>query len=153
MTNNSRDKLQPVVATIGDATFLQSGVAGLADAVRARARFILVILDNRTNENGARRKIPALVRECGVSFLREINPCNQDTFRATLRQAVEFAQSESGGVAVIVANRPCVEPHECEKCYDGFVVEANPMSIFELAQQVALEKKIAPRNNGNRETR
>ncbi|MBI4789323.1 MAG: hypothetical protein HY782_20010 [Chloroflexi bacterium] len=166
MANTSGENPQPIVATIGDATFLESGVKGLAHAVLAGSRFVLVILDSAATQDHARRKIRALVRGCGISFLREINPCNQDTFRAALKQAAEFAQAEWGGIAVIVATRPCAalpemtsdahpipiqpitEPHACDECYDGFVVESNPMSIFELAQKVAREKQAVPRRNG-----
>ena len=158
MPANSQNKTLPVVATMGDSTFVQSGVAHLAHAVNAGARFILVILDNATTGDRARRRLPALVNTCGVNFVLEIERCHQDTFRDALNQAAEFTRSEKGGIAVIIANRPCIlldeaprdwltapdlmdVPRGCEDCYEGFEVESNPTSIFELAQQVALKQK------------
>ncbi len=41
-------ELPPIVATIGDSTFIHAGVTGLINAVYNKARFILVILDNST---------------------------------------------------------------------------------------------------------
>ncbi|HEX9075212.1 MAG TPA: hypothetical protein VF932_05505 [Anaerolineae bacterium] len=154
------NKSLPVVATIGNSAFVQSGVGHLAHAVNAGARFILVILDNPTTDDRARRRLPALVNTCGVHFVLEINPCHQDTFRDALNRAAEFTRSEKGGIAVIIATRPCIllddaprdfltdpglvdVPRGCEDCYEGFAVESSPTSIFELAQQVALQHKQA----------
>jgi indolepyruvate ferredoxin oxidoreductase alpha subunit len=154
------NKSLPVVATIGNAAFVQSGVGHLAHAVNAGARFILVILDNPASDDHARRRLPALVNTCGVRFVLEINPCHQDTFRDALNQAADYTRSEKGGIAVIIATRPCIllddaprdfltapdlmdVPHGCEDCYEGYAVESNPTSIFELAQQVALQQKQA----------
>ena len=59
---------EKIVAIIGDSTFLHSGITGLIDAVYNKAKFTLVILDNRTTamtghqehpgnrKNGARRR-------------------------------------------------------------------------------------------------
>lgn len=206
-------KKQPIVATIGDSTFIHSGVTGLANAVHTGARFVLVILDNGTTAmtgfqptaditrladgtEGTRVAIPDLVRACGVRFLREADPYHQDDFRAVLKEAAAFVQVPEGGVAVVIAKRPCVlydrsplDAHpvrvevtsdcdgckyclvafECpalmmnaatnkveidrricvdcgqciEACYKGFIVEAKPMSIFELAEKVGERQSAA----------
>ncbi len=110
-------KNQSLVATIGDATFIHSGITGLANAVHTGARFVLVILDNTTTAMtgfqptldqtrladggaGARVAIPDLVRACGVKFLRESDPYYPDDFQSVLKEAEAFTQSDEGGVAV-----------------------------------------------------
>lgn len=118
-------KHKAIVATIGDSTFIHSGVTGLANAVHTGARFVLVILDNSTTAmtgfqptadhtrladgtEGARVGIPDLVRACGVKFLRTADPYAMDEFQRVLKQAEQFTQAPDGGVAVIIAERPCV---------------------------------------------
>lgn len=141
----------PVVATIGDSTLVQSGVGRLNDAVHSGARFVLVVVS--MGEPDMVDRIPALVHASGVRFVREINPCDRTTFRAAMDEASAHAQSPAGGVAVIIANRPCQAQEDdwnlatslprCQDCLEGYTVESDPTSIFELAQQVALEGEIA----------
>jgi indolepyruvate ferredoxin oxidoreductase alpha subunit len=45
---NQDGKLVPILASIGDSTFLHACMAPLYDAVKNRKRFILVIMDNST---------------------------------------------------------------------------------------------------------
>lgn len=207
-------KDKPVVATIGDSTFIHSGITGLANAVHTGARFVLVILDNTTTamtgfqptadqtrladgSEGARVSIPTLVQACGVKFLRTSDPYKQNEFRAIIKEASDFALADEGGVAVVIARRPCVlfdrsliDAHpikvevtdkcdgckyclvafECpalvmnpatnrveidrricvdcgqciDACYKGFIVETNPISIFELAEKVGLQQRMSP---------
>lgn len=118
-------KSQPIVATIGDSTFLHSGISGLMNAVHSNARFVLVILDNGTTAmtgfqptadtghladggEGQRVAIPNLVRACGVRFLEVADPYYQDHFQLTLKRAAEFTAAADGGIAVVIAKRPCV---------------------------------------------
>ncbi len=133
------DKEQPIVASIGDSTFIHSGVTGLTNAVHTGARFVLVILDNSTTamtgfqptadqtkladgSEGARVAIPDLVRACGVKYLRESDPYDQDDFREALKEAATFTQANEGGVAVLIAKRPCV-------LYDRSPLEAQPIKV------------------------
>jgi indolepyruvate ferredoxin oxidoreductase alpha subunit len=130
---------RPVVATIGDSTFLHSGIAALVNAVHANARFVLLILDNHTTAmtgaqptpandfaadgGGATRvSIEALVRACGVGFVRTADPYAQREFEALLKDAHAHTQTASGGVAVIIADRPCV-------LYDDAPVVAHPVPV------------------------
>ena len=118
-------KQKSIVATIGDSTFIHSGLTGLTNAVHTGARFVLVILDNATTAmtgfqptadqmrladgaEGARVGIPDLVRACGVKFLKQADPYVQDEFETVLKQAEQFTQAPDGGIAVIIAERPCV---------------------------------------------
>ncbi len=132
-------KRQPIVATIGDSTFIHSGVTGLANAVHTGARFVLVILDNDTTamtgfqptadqtrladgNQGARVAIPDLVRACGVKFMQVSDPYDASDFQASLRAAAEFTQAEGGGMAVVIAKRPCV-------LYDRSPIDAHPIKV------------------------
>lgn len=131
---------RPIVASIGDSTFLHSGIPSLINAVHTGARFVLVILDNQTTamtgfqptasndilaDGGAAARtvsIVDLVRACGVDFVRETDPYGGDEFQRVLREAYDFSLSPSGGVAVVIANRPCV-------LYDPTPVQQSPMPV------------------------
>jgi indolepyruvate ferredoxin oxidoreductase alpha subunit len=131
---------RPIVATIGDSTFLHSGVAPLINAVHTGARFVLIILDNRVtamtgfqpthagesladgSEAAHKISIIDLVKACGVEYVRDVDPYLQESFRLALREAHEHTQSPEGSVAVVIANRPCV-------LYDPTPVRENPVPV------------------------
>lgn len=130
---------RPIVATIGDSTFVHSGVVPLANAVHTGARFILLILDNHTTamtgaqptpandytadgDIAAKVSIPDLVRACGVAYLRVADPYQHESFAALLKEAQAYSQSPEGGVAVVIADRPCV-------LYDRSPLEADPIPV------------------------
>ncbi|MCP4357520.1 MAG: indolepyruvate oxidoreductase [Chloroflexi bacterium] len=131
---------RPIIATIGDSTFLHSGIVPLINAVHTGARFTLLILDNHTTAmtgfqptaqdtfladgaDAARQvSIIDLVRACGVGFVREMDPYDQEAFRQTVREAHDYTQAADGGVAVVIADRPCV-------LYDPTPVHQTPMPV------------------------
>ena len=107
--------LHPVVATIGDSTFLHSGMTGLVDAVASRANLTLIILDNSTTAMTgtqptimASPQIPELIRGLGVDLahIRVINPLKRHTEENAriLKEEIEYR-----GVSVIIALRDCVQ--------------------------------------------
>lgn len=134
-----------IVATIGDSTFLHAGIPALINAVHTGARFVLLILDNHTTAmtgmqptaqsevladgTQAARRIPILelVRACGVEFVSVADPYDQQTFDAVLRQAQEYAARPDGGVAVVIADRPCV-------LYEPSSVREHPRPVVVTAQ-------------------
>ena len=140
-TNHLLGTERPVIATIGDSTFLHSGIPALINAVHADARFVLLILDNHTtamtgfqptaaNEilaDGShalhRVSLAGLARACGVEFVVETDPYEQHTFSEILRNAQNHTQAEDGGVAVVIANRPCV-------LYDPEPIQQNPVPVI-----------------------
>jgi indolepyruvate ferredoxin oxidoreductase, alpha subunit len=114
----------PIVATIGDSTFLHSGITALMNAVHQGARFILVVLDNSTTAmtggqptlakksdsrqgTDAEADMNRIVRSCGVRFLEEVDPYDVPAITDSLTRAEAFTRAEDGGVAVIVSKRPC----------------------------------------------
>ena len=105
----------PVVAVIGDSTFLHSGVTPLMDAVEADTPMTLVILDNKTVAmTGGQPTVlsssglEALVRGLGVpaEHLRviEAHPRRAAENAEVLRQEVEHR-----GLSVVIAVRECIE--------------------------------------------
>jgi indolepyruvate ferredoxin oxidoreductase alpha subunit len=121
----SGGEIPALVATIGDSTFFHAGVPALINAVFQQARFILVILDNATTamtghqptpQVGLRAAgkmghpvlIPDLVRACGVQFLQECDPYDLPGLIALLGEADRFCRAPNGGVAVIIAQHPCL---------------------------------------------
>ncbi len=131
---------RPIVALIGDSTFLHSGIAPLINAVHTGARFVLLILDNHTTAMTGAQPTPAndytangdiaakipirdIVGACGVKFVRMADPYAHEPFAALLNEAHTFAHSAEGGVAVIIADRPCV-------LYDRTPIEAAPVPVI-----------------------
>jgi indolepyruvate ferredoxin oxidoreductase alpha subunit len=55
-----------------------------------------------------------MVEACGVPFIREVDPYEVDEMGILVKEATEFNRAEDGGVAVIIAKRPCVlyEPEQ-----------------------------------------
>jgi indolepyruvate ferredoxin oxidoreductase alpha subunit len=51
--------------------------------------------------------IPDLVRACGVEYVNVADPYDQEDFIRILKEAQAHAQSPAGGVAVLIAERPC----------------------------------------------
>jgi indolepyruvate ferredoxin oxidoreductase alpha subunit len=115
----------PIVATMGDSTFYHSGTSSLLNAVYNNARFILVLLDNEitamtgmqptpgigvTADGTEGQKIPleALIRGCGVKWLKTIDPYDIEGMTRLLKEAREYTKSEDGGIAVIIARHPCI---------------------------------------------
>lgn len=123
------DGFPTIVVTIGDSTFFHAGIPALVNAVFQRARFILIILDNATTAmtggqptpqvgvtadggEGDQVFIPDLVRACGVRFLEECDPYDQDKFVSHLKSADAYCRGLDGGVAVIISKHPCLLSRE-----------------------------------------
>jgi indolepyruvate ferredoxin oxidoreductase alpha subunit len=111
---------KPVMATIGDSTFLHAGIPGLIDAVYNQANITVLLLDNhitamtggqehpgtgKTLRGDAAPKVDyeALVRAIGVKWVRTVDSYDLAAMYQTLREAIAHR-----GVSVIISNRPCV---------------------------------------------
>jgi indolepyruvate ferredoxin oxidoreductase, alpha subunit len=109
-----------IVCTIGDSTFLHTGIQGLLNAVYNKASITVVILDNRTTAMTGHQPNPvsgfdacgfptppvsleAICRSCGVSFVETIDPHNMNVMLQAFKDA-----KERPGVNVIIARHPCV---------------------------------------------
>jgi len=111
---------RPIVAVIGDSTFLHAGIPALMDAVYNRADITVVILDNHTiamtggqdhpgtgrtlrGEETHRVDLEQLVRSLGVEWVRKVDPYHLAEVYRTVREATRVK-----GVAVVIPDRPCV---------------------------------------------
>ena len=124
---------RPVVATIGDSTFLHAGIPPLIDAVYNKADITVVILDNaitamtggqdhpgtgRTIRGEATHKVDyeGLCRAIGVDYVRRVDPYQVGRLLQTLREATAHK-----GVSVVIAERPCV--------LDPVKIKGAPMAV------------------------
>ena len=111
---------KPVLATIGDSTFLHAGIPGLIDAVYNSANITVLLLDNHITamtggqehpgtgktlrgENAPKVDYEALVRAIGVKWVRTVDSYDLAVVFQTLREAIAYR-----GVSVIISDRPCV---------------------------------------------
>ena len=111
----------PVVATIGDSTFLHAGIPALIDAVYGGVDVTVVILDNGTTAMTGGQPHPGtgttltgattaavdleeLCRAIGVEHVRVVDPYELGEVYVALEGAIAHA-----GPAVVITNRPCVE--------------------------------------------
>ena len=111
---------KPVVATIGDSTFLHGGIPALMDAVYNKANITVMLLDNHTvamtggqehpgtgrtlrGEETHKVDYEAVCRAVGVQWFRKVDSYDLGELYQVMREAAEFE-----GVAVVVADRPCV---------------------------------------------
>jgi indolepyruvate ferredoxin oxidoreductase, alpha subunit len=122
---SARKDIPAICATIGDSTFFHSGIPALINAVVQGARFVLVILDNSTTAMTGHQPTPALgrtvdgtsvpavsikdiVKACGVRFVQECDPYEIKSFVGVLKLAGKHSGAEDGGLAVVIAKRPCL---------------------------------------------
>ncbi len=107
--------LHPVVAVIGDSTFLHSGVTPLMDAVAADCDMTLMILDNEAiGMTGAQHtvlsssRLEPLVLGLGVDpdhcHVVEARPANVQKLADVLRHELEHH-----GLSVVIPVRECIE--------------------------------------------
>lgn len=114
---------QPVLAVIGDSTFLHSGMSGLVNLTYHRANVTVLLLDNRATamtggqENPAtgrtmdgeassmRVDFPKLVESLGVrpERIRVADPYELPTFLKVLREEMKADEP-----SVVITTRPCV---------------------------------------------
>ncbi len=111
---------KPIVATIGDSTFLHSGIPPLIDAVYNKANITVILMDNHVTamtggqdhpgtgrtlrgEETHRVDYEELIRSIGVEWVKTVDPYDVGAMYRTFREAVEYK-----GVSVVIPNRPCV---------------------------------------------
>jgi len=111
---------KPVVATIGDSTFLHAGIPQLINAVYNQANITVLLLDNHITAMTGGQQHPgtgksirgepapsvdyeALVRAVGVKWVRKVDSYDLAAMHQNLRDAINYR-----GVAVLIADRPCV---------------------------------------------
>ncbi len=107
--------LHPVVAVIGDSTFLHSGVTPLMDAVSSKANMTLIIADNATvamtgtqptilSQSQLEQVILGVGVDPGHFHVLTSHPKHVEKNAAILKQEIEHH-----GLSVIIARRECLE--------------------------------------------
>lgn len=126
------DPEKTVVATLGDSTFMHSGISPLINAVYQNHKFILLILDNSTTAMTGRQTTPEranpgmidikkLVEGCGVE-------CHEYVYEPHIDKTIDFMKSlkkayeSATGPVVAVIREFCVldkerAPHMLPKVY------------------------------------
>ncbi len=111
---------KPIIATIGDSTFLHAGIPPLIDAVYNGANITVFILDNHVTamtggqdhpgtgrtlrgEETARVDFEQMVRACGVKWVKRVDSYDVAEVYQACREAAAYK-----GVAVVISDRPCV---------------------------------------------
>jgi indolepyruvate ferredoxin oxidoreductase, alpha subunit len=111
---------KPIVATVGDSTFLHSGIPPLIDAVYNKANITVILLDNhvtamtggqdhpgtgRTLRGEETHKVDyeQLIKAIGVKWVKKIDSYDVPAMYQSFREAVDYK-----GVSVIISDRPCV---------------------------------------------
>ena len=111
---------RPIVATIGDSTFLHGGITGLIDAVYNQANITVLLLNNSTTAMTGGQDHPGtgktlrgeethsvsyaeVCKAVGVKSLKEVDSYDLGVLYQAIREATEYK-----GVSVVIANRPCV---------------------------------------------
>jgi len=111
---------KPIVATIGDSTFIHSGIPPLINAVYNQADITVILLDNHITAMTGGQDNPAtgktlrgeqthavnfedMIRACGVDWIERVDSYDAATMIHTMREAVAHR-----GVSVLIADRPCV---------------------------------------------
>ncbi len=103
-----------VVASIGDSTFLHSGVTALIDAASSNTNMTLMIMDNSTTAMTGMQDtimtspmIKNIVLACGVApeHLRELKvlPKNHEENTRIMKEEIEYE-----GLSVIITLRECI---------------------------------------------
>ena len=140
-----------IVATIGDSTFLHSGMTGLLNAVSSKTGITVVILDNRITAMtggqhhpgagkdlyGSTSKQVELAKLCqalGAERIKVIDPYDLKQTQSVLRE-----EMDADTLSVVITNRPCalyppenrkkvrqipfaVDPEACIGCHACFRV-------------------------------
>jgi len=108
-----------IVCTIGDSTFLHTGIPGLINAVYNKSSIVIVILDNGTTAMTGYQPHPGvgvtaqgkktykvsfekIVRVCGVNCVETVDPYD-------LTESIKVFKriKEQSGVRVVIARRLC----------------------------------------------
>jgi indolepyruvate ferredoxin oxidoreductase alpha subunit len=126
---------RPVLATIGDSTFLHAGIPALIDAVYNDADITVMLLDNHITamtggqhhagtgktlrgEVAPRVDYEALMRAVGVKWVRKVDSYDLAAMHQALREAIGHR-----GVSVLISDRPCV--------IDPVKIKGPPLAIEE----------------------
>jgi indolepyruvate ferredoxin oxidoreductase alpha subunit len=160
---------EKLIAIIGDSTFLHSGITGLIDAVYNKAKFTLVILDNRTTAMTGHQEHPGtgktaqgedtyavnleeMVKACGVSDLQVVNAWDVKALKEALKTSLD-----KDALSVIISRGPCavsvrrginpskVDPVKCTDC--GLCLAIGCSAIQKNGDSVVIDSSLCAGDN------
>ncbi|NYT01433.1 MAG: indolepyruvate ferredoxin oxidoreductase subunit alpha [Methanosarcinales archaeon] len=111
---------RPICCSLGDSTFLHSGLTGLLNAAYNKARITVAVLDNSTTamtghqphpgtgvmatgEATSRVSLEEISRALGAGLVETVSPYDLDAAVQTFRRAREHP-----GLSVVIAEQACV---------------------------------------------
>jgi indolepyruvate ferredoxin oxidoreductase alpha subunit len=111
---------KPIVAVLGDSTFLHSGITGLLDAVYNNSNITTIIADNRITAMTGGQQHPGtgytlmgeeakavdfieLCKALGVESVRTVDPLNYEETMKVMKDEINRP-----GPSVVITTRPCV---------------------------------------------
>lgn len=114
------DDTRPVVAVIGDSTFVHSGITGLIDAVYNNTPVTICILDNRTTamtggqehpasgktlrgDDTYRLDLPSLAKAVGVEDVLMVDPYDLEAVERALKYTIQLEKP-----SVVITSRSCM---------------------------------------------
>lgn len=106
---------EPVIAVIGDSTFMHSGITPLLDAVEDNSNMTLIILDNsgvamtggqptKTSSEGLKRVLEGIGIADGHLIFVDLHPQKIKEIKDIILKEINYK-----GLSVIVARRVCLE--------------------------------------------
>lgn len=151
-----------VVATIGDSTFMHTGIPGMINAVYNNANILIVILDNRTTAMTGHQPTPGtgynirgeskelslekICLACGADFVETVDPFDLDQ----AKKVIERAKKEKG-VRVIISQHPCyiierkkgaerayyeIDVKRCTKCGDCLDYGCPAIELYDIKPMI-----------------
>ncbi len=154
----------PVVAVIGDSTFLHSGITGVVNAIYNQSRGTIIILDNRTTamtghqdhpgtgisaqgEKTTAVELEQLVRGIGVEDVKVVNAFDVKALRAAVRGAIDSPQLSvvivRGGCSVRLQMRSgqrAIDLERCDRC--GVCLRLGCPAIQKLDERLYIDVTI-----------
>jgi len=106
---------QKIISFVGDSSFFHAGIPALVNTVFNKSNPLIIILNNETTAMTGHQPHPAassespginieaVVRACGVKYVKTIDQVNQEEFTKTVK---DFLDKDE--VSVIVAKHPCL---------------------------------------------
>lgn len=124
------DPNRPSVAFIGDSTFFHTGIPGVINAVYNNHPVKIILLDNGTTAMTGHQPHPgmgrtavgekanpiepvAILKACGVGFVKVVNPLDLSAAEAVIKEAITFP-----GVAAVVMRSPCAATVKSKRKYE-----------------------------------
>ncbi len=154
----------PVVAVIGDSTFLHSGITGVVNAVYNQSKGTIIILDNGTTAMTGHQEHPGtgvsaqgektkavelepLVRGIGVEDVKVVNAFDVKALRAAVRGAIASPQLSvvivRGGCSVRLKTRSgqrSIDPDKCDNC--GVCLRLGCPAIQKLDEKLYIDATL-----------